>query len=288
MEFAYDLLENRRTDDRARRTVNKVRTIIVPVVNVEGFVVSREAAPNGDFSLFDYEMKRKNCSVSAQTPPEYLGGDCADNPAGRLRGTDLNRNYPGFWGGPGASPVWSSDTYRGDGPGSEPEVAGVRDPISNRQVTNLITNHTYSNLVLRPPSIAATGLSPDEPLLRSLGERMADANGYTNWASYQLYDTSGSVEDWSYWNTGGLGYTFEIGPDEFHPPFADGVVAEYLGLPPADGAGFGGNREAYYRMAESALDGREHARIVGRTSGDRTDPAARARRDPRPTAWSRG
>lgn len=270
MEFAYDLLENYRTDDRARRTMNKVRTIIVPVVNVDGYVVSREAAPNGDFSLFDYEMKRKNCSVSAVTPPEYLGGDCADNPAGRLRGTDLNRNYPGFWGGPGASATWSSDTYRGDGPGSEPEVAGVRDLISNRQVTNLITNHTYSNLVLRPPSIAATGLSPDEPLLKSLGNRMTDANGYTNWASYQLYDTSGSVEDWSYWNTGGLGYTFEIGPDEFHPPYADGVVAEYLGLPPADGTGFGGNREAYYRMAESALTRSDHARIVGKTSGDRT------------------
>ena len=65
---------------------------------------------------------------------------------------------------------------------------------------------------------------------------MTEANGYANWASFQLYDTSGSVEDWSYWNTGGLGFTFEIGPDEFHPPFQNGVVAEYLGLPPADGA----------------------------------------------------
>ena len=94
--------------------------MIVPVVNVDGFELSRSAAPKGDFSQFDYEMKRKNCSVSTFTPAAYLGGTCADNPAGRLRGTDLNRNYPGFWGGGGASPIWSNDTYRGDAPGSEP------------------------------------------------------------------------------------------------------------------------------------------------------------------------
>ena len=133
----------------------------------------------------------------------------------------------------------------------------------------MITNHTYSNLVLRPPAIAATGLSPDEPRLRALGDEMTEANGYANWASYQLYDTSGSVEDWSYWNTGGFGYTFEIGPDEFHPPFETGVVAEYLGLPPAAGAGFGGNREAYYAMAESAANPDDHATIVGSTSKNR-------------------
>ena len=77
------------------------------MVNVDGFNISRNAAPTGDFSQFDYEMKRKNCSISSQTPRgDDQGGTCADNPAGRLRGTDLNRNYPGFWGGGGASPNW--------------------------------------------------------------------------------------------------------------------------------------------------------------------------------------
>ena len=80
MEFAYDLLENYRTDARARRVVKNARTIIVPVVNVDGFEVSRKAAPLGDFSDFDYEMKRKNCSISAQTPPEYHGRDLRQQP----------------------------------------------------------------------------------------------------------------------------------------------------------------------------------------------------------------
>ncbi|MBM6404184.1 zinc carboxypeptidase [Phycicoccus sp. CSK15P-2] len=263
MEFAYDLLENRRRDGRAREILRDVRTIIVPVVNPDGFDISRSAAPLGDFSLFDYEMKRKNCSVSGSTPAAYLTGTCEDNPAGRLRGTDLNRNYPGFWGGPGASTNWSSDTFRGDGPGDTPEVGNIKRLISSRQVTNLVTNHTYSNLVLRPPSIASTGWAPDEPVYRALGADLAEPNGYTNQAAFQLYDTSGSVEDWSYWQTGGLGFTFEIGPDEFHPPYETGVVAEYLGLQPAAGAGKGGNRESFYRMAQATRDRSLHSTLVG-------------------------
>jgi hypothetical protein len=263
MEFANDLLRNYAKDPRARRIVQRSRTIVVPVVNVDGFHISRSASPLGDFSRFDYEMKRKNCSVSVNTPADLLGGTCSDNPAGRLRGTDPNRNYPGFWGGPGASPTWSSDTYRGDAPGDTPEVDNIRRLISSRQVTNLISNHTYSNLVLRPPSLLSTGWTPDEPLYKALGASMTAANDYANWASFQLYDTSGSTEDWSYWQTGGLGFTFEIGPDSFHPAYETGVVAEYLGLDPAVGAGKGGNREAYYRMAEATIDAANHSTISG-------------------------
>ena len=94
-----------------------------------------------------------------------------------------------------------------------------------KQGHHLITNHTHSNLGLRPPSIKQTGFSPDEPVYRQLGSDVTEANGYAKWAAFQLHDTSGSVEDWSYWNTGGFGFTFEIGPDEFHPPYQNGVVA---------------------------------------------------------------
>ena len=263
MEFAYDLLKNDGEDARATQILDDSRVIFVPVVNPDGYIVSRSASPLGDFSLFDYEMKRKNCAVSVFTDPGYRGGRCADNPAGRLRGTDPNRNYPGFWGGPGASPFWSSDTFRGDAPGSEPEVDNIRHLVSTRQVTTLITNHTYSNLILRPPAIADTGAAPDEPLYGELGAMMAEANGYTNEPSYQLYDTSGGTEDWTYWNTGSLGFTFEIGTEGFHPPYRDGVVAEYLGLAPAAGEGLGGNREAYYRMAVANSQPEYHGLITG-------------------------
>jgi hypothetical protein len=264
IEFAFDLLQSYRAgDSRARDLLSRSRVILVPVVNVDGFKVSRSATPLGNFSTFDYEMKRKNCSISAVTPAQYTTGTCDNNLAGRLRGTDLNRNYPGFWGGGGASPVWSSDTYRGDSPGSEPESDAVRTLISERAVTVMISNHTYSNLVLRPPAIAATGLAIDEPELKALGDAMAAENDYVSQASYQLYDTSGSTEDWSYWITGGLGYTFEIGDEGFHPAYEEAVVGEYLGRAPADSAGLGGNREAYWLATEAAADQELHSVIRG-------------------------
>jgi hypothetical protein len=217
----------------------------------------------GDYSLFDYEMKRKNCSVSDHTPKKYASGSCDDNGAGRLRGTDPNRNYGGLWGGAGASVNWADDTYRGDEPFSEPEVQNIRELISTRQVTTLITNHTYSNLVLRPPGVADFGFPLEEPTYKALGASLAAHNGYSNDPGFGLYDTTGSTEDWSFWTTGGFAFTFEIGASEFHPPFATGVEAEYLGEAPAAGAGKGGNREAYYTMLQATADTSLHSVIQG-------------------------
>ncbi|MGH8868572.1 MAG: M14 family metallopeptidase [Actinomycetes bacterium] len=263
MEWAYDLLRGYGKNKQITSLVRNSRTIVVPVVNVDGFTISREAEPLGDFSLFDYEMKRKNCSISESTPAQYRTGTCEDNKAGRLRGTDVNRNYGAFWGGAGASVTWSSDTFRGDAPFSEPESQNIRELVSNRQVTGLITNHTYSNLVLRPPGIADTRPPLEEPELKALGAAMTSHNGYANIPGYGLYDTSGTTEDWSFWVTGGYGYTFEIGPDNFHPPYEDAVVGEYLGLEPAAGAGRGGNRAAYLEMADAVADPDHHATLKG-------------------------
>ena len=266
MEWAHELLTGYGKDPLTTRIVSQSRTIVVPVVNVDGFNISREAGVPGDpadFSLFAYEYKRKNCAISMNTPDFYRDGTCAANNAGRLRGTDPNRNYGGFWGGAGASPSWSSDTFRGDAPFSEPEVQNVRSLVSTRQITNLITNHTYSNLVLRVPGVYAVRPPLEEPQYKELGDRMASRNGYTSQPSWALYDTTGSTEDWSFFNTGGFGFTFEIGPDEFHPPFEQGVVDEYLGNPGTAGAGKGGNRAAYFEMARSTLDKAFHSTLTG-------------------------
>ena len=177
----------------------------MPVVNPDGFNISREAPTLGDFSLLDYEMKRKNCSISETTPQKYANRTCENNNAGRLRGTDPNRNYGGLWGGSGASLTWFDDTFRGDAPFSEPEIQNIRELISARQVTNLITNHTYSNLVLRPPGVASFGFPLEEPEYKALGASLAAHNGYSNIPGFGLYDTTGATEDWSFWSTGGQG-----------------------------------------------------------------------------------
>jgi hypothetical protein len=256
IEFAYDLIGGYGVDARTTALVDAVRTIVVPVVNPDGFVVSREARSGPaarDFAPTDFEMKRKNCRDAV--------GSCSRRT--RLSGVDLNRNYGGLWGGSGASLSTQSDVYRGPGPFSEPEVQSVRELVASRQVVMLITNHTYSNLVLRAPGTIDQGFPLEEPQQKALGAEMASHNGYANIPGFGLYDTTGTTEDWSFWTGGGFGYTFEIGPSEFHPPYETGVVAEYLGLAPAAGAGLGGNREAFFEALEAAADTTLHSVITG-------------------------
>ena len=200
MEFAYDLLKNDGVDARITNILEKSRVIFVPVVNPDGFNLSR---------TLGYEMKRKNCRITNGQIPTT--GQCALS-SNQSRGTDLNRNYAGFWGGPGASTSLTSETYRGASAFSEPESRNIQALVSANQVTTLITNHTYSNLVLREPGYAGAGNTPDETLYKSLGDQMAAQNGYDSQFGYELYDTTGTTEDWSYYATGGLGFTYmEIG-----------------------------------------------------------------------------
>ena len=256
IEFAYDVLRNR---DRSDALLDKTRLITVPVVNPDGFNISREAQHSGvvwTYSTFDYEMKRKNCRPMGQFVGPWT---CLNSSFGAYAGVDPNRNYGGLWGAPGAGVTEPDETYRGPGPFSEPEIQNIRELQSTRAITNLISNHTFSELVLRPPGVAATGQAPDEPLLADLGADMAEHNGYANVPGYALYDTSGTTEDWTYWTAGALSYTFEIGYLGFHPPFNNGVVDEYLGRGQASGAGAGGNREAYYSMLSRTALAEEHS-----------------------------
>jgi Zinc carboxypeptidase len=246
MEWARELINGYGADARITRLVDATRTIVVPVVNPDGFNISREF-PVDVQSSFQY--KRKNCRIVDGAMPGSGQCEALANIDG---GVDLNRNYGGFWGGPGASVNSTVETYRGAGPFSEPEVQNVRELVSAHQVVTLITNHTYGNLVLRPPGIAAAPQPRDQALLKSLGDAMAARNGYTSEAGYQFYDASGTTEDWTYDTEGTLGYTFEHGATLFHPPFAD-VVAQYAG-----------NREAFYTALEKTADVSSHAIAKGR------------------------
>ncbi|MFP5335811.1 MAG: M14 family metallopeptidase [Actinomycetes bacterium] len=269
IEFAYDLVRNHGRDDRITNLLDAGRVIVVPVVNPDGFDKSvrdgmlldlRELDDGGTVSILGTPgnaYKRKNCRVADgvdSSPPGACDGAKVNGGFGI--GTDLNRNYGGFWGGPGASTTFADPTYRGATPFSEPETRNVRELVSGEQVTTMITNHTFSNLVLRPPGLREQGDTPDEQLYEALGASMAAQNGYTNQHSYQLYDTTGTTEDWSYYATGGLGFTFEIG-EEFHPPFP-AVVDQYLGAGELAGKG---NREAYLVALESTVDAARHSVI---------------------------
>ena len=282
MEWAYELIKGYRSGDaHVRDLVTRTRTIVVPIVNPDGFNASREAGElygnggghatdlNGDGEVDDAEFiaaatthineyRRKNCRFPVGPP----AGNCMAQPDQGVvgGGVDPNRNYGAFWGGNGSSDTYVEQDYRGPGPFSEPESENIRELISGRQVTTLITNHTFSGLVLRPPGIAAQGTTVDEPIYKALGDSMAAENGYSSQYGYQLYDTTGTTEDWSYNATGGLGFTFEIGHLGFHPPFAE-TVKEWNGT--TSYATGGGNRAAYYKAQENTGDASKHSVLAG-------------------------
>jgi hypothetical protein len=314
MEFAYELVNGSRPDDqggsaRVRDLLTKTRTIVVPVVNPDGFHHSRTRGtaaadtPGGGRGAPDPgeesetvnivsnptgEYRRKNCRLA--TNSESGNCDAAFAAGLAATGVDPNRNYGGLWGGPGASEDITAEDYRGPGPFSEPETRNIQDLVSKRHVTTLITNHTFSDLILRPPGIQSLGEPPDEHRgYKALSEAMAAENGYTSQKGFELYDTTGTTEDWTYPTTGGFGFTFEIGcviPEEddegnmtgacteghFHPPFSE-VVKEYAGetdrSDPVDEEGKvvrdgKGNREAYLIALESTANTQRHSVVDGR------------------------
>ena len=251
LEWAYELISAYRAGDpRTRSLVGSVRTIIVPVVNPDGFNFSREDGQvkghGGGFSGFngsDAEFHRKNCTAAS----------CVVN-----GGVDLNRNYGDLWGGPGASSNPSVETYRGTAPFSEPESQNIRELISGRQVVMMITNHTFGNEILRQPGMSSEPVTPDEPRFKAVGDEMAAENGYANVFSYTIGDHVGTTDGWSYYTTGGLGYVIETGPSNFHPPYAE-AIQEY------DGSAVpgGGHSEAFYVAMESAANLAHHAVLAG-------------------------
>jgi zinc carboxypeptidase len=298
LEWAYELVNGYKAGNpRVRNLVERTRTIVVPVVNPDGFNASRSAgSANGREGVetanlaIPFEYHRKNCRQTNPSGDDPPSGNCTQQPATGIVqfGTDPNRNYGGFWGGNGASapggepPGDYNQDYRGNGPFSEPETQNVRDVVSRRQVTTLITNHTASNLVLRPPGLQSLGVTPDENKgYKALSDAMAMHNGYESQFGYELYDTTGTTEDWTYWATGGFGYTFEIGCEDkneqthecddfhFHPSYQK-VVAEYEGnTVEADENGIDGkgNREAFFLAQENTADPSRHSVIGGRAQG---------------------
>ncbi|MFL5845509.1 MAG: M14 family zinc carboxypeptidase [Solirubrobacteraceae bacterium] len=279
MEYAT-LLANPGSDARVNRLLASERTVIVPVVNVDGFVSTRGLA---QVDPYDNVLASQDETINGVSP---ISGDTAEAvapPGGILAyrrkncdgavpngafpcelqwGVDNNRNYGNLWGGPGSSQDPTSQSFHGPAPRSEPETQAVWNFARTHQVTGLISLHTIAALVLRPPGLHDGGLSPDEQAMKVLGDKMADATGYTSQYSFQLYDTAGTTEDDTYAATGGYGYTIEIGPagGTFHGDYSKYVIGQWN---KGDVNGKTGMREALLLMGESVADPAQHAVLQG-------------------------
>jgi hypothetical protein len=257
MEYAHMLAsrgagESPEIQAKIATQLHDVRTVIIPLINPDGFVSSRgfdgmdpadELRDNGVWSTtgadkapvigdpVTHEPNLDACAIGCAPPStvesiappggiltyrrKNCDGESSDpgTPCELQWGVDPNRNYGELWGGNGGDANPDSQAYHGPGPWSEPETQAVHAYSQTHQVTALITLHNVAALVLRPPGLHFNGKAPDETALKDLGDRMAAATGYTSEYGFQLYDTAGTTEDWNYAAAGTYGYTIEIGPE---------------------------------------------------------------------------
>jgi hypothetical protein len=274
VEFGIYLTNQFGKDARVTALLKKVRVVIVPVINPDGYIASREATDPAD-STGDPAMapslaesvappggslayRRKNCDGESPSPA---------TPCALQYGVDPNRNYGMNWGGPGAGTNPGDQDYRGSDMWSEPETQAVHEFSQTHDVTTLITMHNFASLVLRPPGVHNAGLAPDEDALKVLGDKMAAATGYTSEYGFQLYDTSGTTEDWNYGAAGTFGYTIEMGPSSdlggnFHISYDRAVVNQWTGAESGTGVGKG-LREALLLSGEAAANKSQFSTLAG-------------------------
>jgi murein tripeptide amidase MpaA len=283
IEFGLDLLQRGKAGEaRWKNLLDNARTFVVPIMNVDGFVTSRTAgpAPNDDLPttpgtpqqiVGGVGYRRKNCRPlePLETNVPCQARQQNDN------GVDPNRNYGEMWGGPGTSSDQTSLVFHGSGPFSEPETQAVREWLLTLQPTVLITNHTFTGLMLRPPGTGDQGPAPDELRMRQLGDAMARETEYVSQYSYQLYDTTGTTDDWLYGGLSSFSFTPEIGKTNFHPSYTDDFIPEYdgregLNKDTGEFKKLGGLREAYLLAGETAIDLTSHSILSGRAPAGRT------------------
>ncbi len=262
MIYAHHLVESLKArDPQITRLARTLRFVIVPVVNADGFDFARSSlvdargaggTPLAIVGAEAYWRKNRRSHTGVTTTVPGVVQRNLD-----AYGTDPNRNYGYNWGDnkAGSSSDKTNQTYRGPQPFSEPETQNVRSLLLGRHATGVLSNHTYSRLVLRPWGDTDEP-SPDEALLESIGEGMAEAmGGYRNILGIELYVTTGTLNDWAYGTSGSLAYVLEHG-DEFHPVYGDGPGEEFPGV-----------LSAFTRMAEAAANPRNHGVVAGRVLG---------------------
>ena len=252
-EFAWDVLTADGNDPRVTALLSGTKLIIVPLVNPDGFDISRRLV---------HEQKRKNCRVvDGQIPTE---ADC-ESAAASNAGVDPNRNYGTFWNGPGSGDSTTASNYRGAGPYSEPEIQNVAELTAQHQIHVAIHNHTPDGRLLRAPS------SPEEPepvdvvAYDELAQRLGSVLGWPAGPWPEIYYVaSGVAEEHAYYTTGIYGFTTEATPghsglERFHPPYQN-VIDQYFGIGNYEGSSI---REAFLVAWEAATDTSQHSVLTG-------------------------
>ena len=177
--------------DREVRDLLRTRSLwFVPVVNPDGYQYT-----------FDHErLWRKNLR-DVNGDGEIAGGD----------GVDLNRNYPERWNydDEGSSTQTSSETYRGAGPGSEPETQADMRLVDEIDPAFAVSYHSYGPLLLYPQGWQVQSPTPDDPIYIALSgtDDEPAVEGFDPDVAAELYTTNGEFTDWAHRAEDSLAWT---------------------------------------------------------------------------------
>jgi len=167
------------------------------------FVIS--ANPDGYQYTFDHDrLWRKN-----------LRDNDGDGHITNADGVDPNRNYNEHWNydEEGSSSLFSSQTYRGPGPNSEPETQALGGLITRIDPKFLVNFHSYGPYILYPQGWQVATPDADNPIYAALAG--TDANpGIPGFdpgiSSDELYVTNGETTDFADINAGTVAFTPEL------------------------------------------------------------------------------
>ncbi len=207
------LTQNYGTDADVTHMMDTTEIWVIPVANPDG----REIVESGGNNPY---MQRKNANDTF--------GNCSEPPTTtNHHGVDLNRNASTTdWGGTGTSTNPCAQTYPGTGPASEPEQQALealfRDLWPDQKGSagsaapdtatgSFITVHSSGQLILLPGGQGGT--SPNDTQLRAYAFRMGHYNGYESGTGAEiLYGTTGTTDDWVYYDLGVASVTYELSP----------------------------------------------------------------------------
>jgi murein tripeptide amidase MpaA len=193
-------------------------------VDGDGRILSmRIPDPNGPWKIAEEEprlMRRRDPGESGgqyyRVLPEGLfhNFDGVTMRTRRIKeGLDLNRNFPSAWR--------QEHEQHGAGPfpASEPEVRAIVQAVFDRpNICGAVTFHTFSGVLLRPPSRMPDDDIPPEDLwtFKSLGQKGFEMTGYpaiSNFHEFKYHPKeviTGVFDDWMYEHRGVHAWTVEI------------------------------------------------------------------------------
>ena len=163
------------------------------------------ANPDGYQYTFDHERLWRKTLRDNNNDGQITVGD----------GVDPNRNYPNHWGydNEGSSDVTSSETYRGTGPGSEPETAALKGLLDRIGFAFQVNWHSAGQWLLYAEGWQIATPTADDPIYYAMSGNLdnpAIAGFHPGLSSDVLYVTNGETTDYAHAVRGTLAWTPEL------------------------------------------------------------------------------